>query len=395
MKSVGFASTEYPFVIQGEYYNKLDIEGFSQMMKNPSYCYKFYWLEAIVKIISENVSETTFDEIINEMICNAWYLVRKHKVHLSGRQSGEIRDGLERAIDILYKKSNLSDNASKVEIINNIKKYDEDLREAKEQLTNMVPYRALSGFIKKYDPSFSYESTSRIIEYIKKLNDEVVVLPYTLGTSSKLKREVYFNPMWMAMIQENTVSILGWINYEKVKWLEFYNPETPRIASKLIITEDKIRKLDKVHDLWEGILNITEIRDVFNNQPIVSNKYDVDHFIPWSFLLNDELWNLSPMDSGLNSSKNNNLPKWDPFFDRFASNQYTLYMCIYSSDKIHSLFEKCYRDNLQYEWAENELYRKGNTQEEFCNILSQYMRPIYDSARRQGYELWNRETVNG
>ena len=59
---------EYDLKIEGGYYNHLDIEGFSLMMKNPSYCYKFYWLEAIVNLISEGVSKTTFDEIINEMI---------------------------------------------------------------------------------------------------------------------------------------------------------------------------------------------------------------------------------------------------------------------------------------------------------------------------------------
>ncbi len=41
-----------PLEINGNYYNTLDIEAFSQMMKDPSYCYKFYWLEAIVHLIS-------------------------------------------------------------------------------------------------------------------------------------------------------------------------------------------------------------------------------------------------------------------------------------------------------------------------------------------------------
>ena len=62
--------------ISGTYVNTLDIEGFAQMMKDPSYCYKFYWLEAIVNLISRDVKETTFDEIIDEMIANAWYSVR-------------------------------------------------------------------------------------------------------------------------------------------------------------------------------------------------------------------------------------------------------------------------------------------------------------------------------
>ena len=116
--------------------------------------------------------------------------------------------------------------------------------------------------------------------------------------------------------------------------------------------------------------------------------YDVDHFIPWSFVMNDELWNLMPMDSSLNSSKSNRLPRWNPFFDRFAVNQYLLYELIHENENIHKLFESCYRDNLHSIWAGQELYRKGNSKEEFYNILHKNMQPVYDSARRQGYEVW-------
>ena len=82
--------------ISGTYVNTLDIEGFAQMMKDPSYCYKFYWLEAIVNLISRDVKETTFDEIIDEMIANAWYSVREFHIHLSGVQA----DGLVRVFSV-------------------------------------------------------------------------------------------------------------------------------------------------------------------------------------------------------------------------------------------------------------------------------------------------------
>lgn len=81
-----FTKAGYALTIDGKYYNTLDIESFSLMMKDPSYCYKFYWLEAIVQLISEGVKETTFDAIIDEMICNAWYSVREFHIHLSGMQ---------------------------------------------------------------------------------------------------------------------------------------------------------------------------------------------------------------------------------------------------------------------------------------------------------------------
>lgn len=51
-------SQGYQLNIETKYYNKLDIQGFSQMLKDPSYCYKFYWLEAVVYLISEGKTET-------------------------------------------------------------------------------------------------------------------------------------------------------------------------------------------------------------------------------------------------------------------------------------------------------------------------------------------------
>lgn len=224
--------------------------------------------------------------------------------------------------------------------------------------------------------------------YIEQVNKNYVLLPYTLGNSSKLQKEIYFHPAWMEMIQDHTVSILDWIQYEKIKWLQTNNPEVPGLVYKLAPLDEKMRKLGNVRKLWEGVLDLEPVTDVFNGSRIQKDNYDVDHFIPWSFVMNDELWNLMPMDSSLNSSKSNRLPKWDPFFAKFAENQYMLYGLIHEKESIYRLYEKCYKDNLHSIWANQELYRKGNSREEFINILSRNMRPVYDSARRQGYEMW-------
>ena len=230
----------YPLLIDWKYHNTLDIEGFSQMLKDPSYCYKFYWLEAIVQLISEGKQDTTFEEIINEMICNAWYSVREFHIHLSGiRADGEVRDGLERAVLKLTKLCDLPANASKVEIRNAIKEHDTELKKSKEQLTKMVPGRALAGFFVKGDEEVPWNSAPRLTEYIRRFDSTMIRLPYTFGDSSKLKKEVHFNSDWMAMIQDNTVNILGWIQYEKAKWLQDINPEVPGLIYKLVPMDEK------------------------------------------------------------------------------------------------------------------------------------------------------------
>lgn len=380
--------------IDRHYYNKLDIEGFSRMMKDPSYCYKFYWLEAIVQLISENKTEATYDEIIDEMIINAWYSVVEFHIHLSGIWGNDIKDNLERAVVKLKELSDLSANASKIEIKNAIKIFNKQIHPEKQALTFNVPYKALSGFANKTDEKVDLNSSAgRMIAYYNKLNSSDILLPYIFGNENGLKRKIIFNDDWIQMIKDNTVSILGWIQCEKVKWLQRNNPEVPGMIYKITPLDEKQRKLSHVRKLWDGILDLKGIKDVFTDKPIDEEKYDVDHFIPWSFVMNDELWNLMPMDSTLNLSKSNKLPNWNDFFLRFAKNQYIMYELIHEKSKIRKLYEACYRDNLHSIWANRELYRKGNTDMEFYGILEKNMKPVYDSARRQGYDVWEKRLV--
>lgn len=382
--------TGYQLNIGGDYCNYLDIEGFSRMMSNPTCCYKFYWLEAIVQLIAENKKEVSYDEIINEMIANAWYSVVEFHVHLSGLLSnGERKDSLEKAVVKLHKLSGLQSNASRIEIKNKIRQFHEELRNEKMVLTRNVPYKALSGFANRDGEQINLNSTAGVMmEYYNRLNRIQKPLPYTFGTEKGLERKIVFHDSWMRMIQDHTVAILGWIQYEKVRWLQNNNPEVPGLIYKLTSLDEKMRKLTHVRSLWQGVLDITEIVDVFKGEPIQKEAYDVDHFIPWSFVMNDELWNLMPMDSSLNSVKSNKLPQWEKFFIKFAKNQYQMYELVHERAGIRKLYESCYRDNLHSIWASQELYRKGNSRDEFYGILEKNMRPVYDSARRQGYEIW-------
>ena len=380
-------------IIDKKYYNTLDIEGFSKMMNSPSYCYKFYWLEAIVQLISANKTEATYDEIINKMISNAWYPDLEFHIHLSGIYGeGIIKDNLEKAVLRLQGISNLANNASDVEIINKLHEAsdDKELSDYKKELTKNVPYKSLSGFANRGTERIDLDSSAgRMMAYYNRLSQTEILLPYTFNDDKGLNRVITFSHSWIQMIQDNTVSILGWIQLEKVKWLQNNNPEVPGLVYKLAPADEKMRKLSNARRLWDAVLEIAPIMDVFKEEPINAEKYDLDHFIPWSFVMNDELWNLMPMDSSWNSKKSNKLPKWDGFFNRFAGNQFVLYELLFKKPGIHKLYEACYRDNLHSIWANQELYRKGNSKEEFRVILEKNMRPVYDSARRQGYEIWN------
>lgn len=380
-------------IIDSNYYNKLDIEGFSKMMSSPSYCYKFYWLEAIVQLISANRTEATYNEIINKMIANAWFPVQEYHIHLSGIYGdGDVKDNLEKAVSRLYELTQLPSNANEIQIMNKLAEFsdDKELHSYKTELTKNVPYKALSGFANKGTEKINLESSAgRMIAYYNKLSGSELLLPYTFGDDKSLKKVVKFNDGWIQMIQDNMVSILGWIKYEKVKWLQNNNPEVPGIVYKLAQDDEKARKLDNVRKLWDAILEIRPVKNVFMDGDINRESYAVDHFIPRNFVMNDELWNLMPMDPIQNMKKNKKLPVWENYFGQFANNQFMMYEMIFEKPELLKLYKQCYKDNLHSIWAIQELYRKGNSADEFRNILDKNMHPVYDSARRQGYDIWD------
>lgn len=380
-------------IIDSNYYNKLDIEGFSKMMSSPSYCYKFYWLEAIVQLISANRTEATYDEIINKMIANAWFPVQEYHIHLSGIYGdGDVKDNLEKAVSRLYELTQLPSNANEIQIMNKLAEFsdDKELHSYKTELTKNVPYKALSGFANKGTEKINLESSAgRMIAYYNKLSGSELLLPYTFGDDKSLKKVVKFNDGWIQMIQDNMVSILGWIKYEKVNWLQNNNPEVPGIVYKLAQDDEKARKLDNVRKLWDAILEIRPVKNVFMDGDINRESYAVDHFIPRNFVMNDELWNLMPMDPIQNMKKNKKLPVWENYFGQFANNQFMMYEMIFEKPELLKLYKQCYKDNLHSIWAIQELYRKGNSADEFRNILDKNMHPVYDSARRQGYDIWD------
>lgn len=378
-------------LIENEYYNNLMVREFSMALDHTTQSYKYYWLEAIVQCMVMGMESISMESIVDEMIANAWYTVREFHIHLTGIKSkGTHDDLLEILVNKLANLSNLPSNASHDEIVLKARQHHASFEKEIIDVVKYVPYRALSSFFhlkkgERFQDNFAWFENQVAKEQL--WNE----LPYRFGGGMSWNKTVYFNPAWIAMFQDNAVQFLSWINNKKAMWLQKNNPEVPGIVYKLQPLNEKERQLKCVRNLWKGILSQegSQLENVFSEDFIQVDCFAIDHFIPWSFVMNDELWNLMPMDSSLNSSKNNKLPEWEPFFPKYARNQYLLYSQVKKNDAIHKLFENCYKDNLHSLWAIQDLYGKDHeNQESFQNILDENMKPVYDSARRQGYAIW-------
>lgn len=383
------------------YENNLDTDKFARMFNNKAQSYKFYWFEAILNLTKNTDKNLTFEEIIDEMICEAWHTVTHYHLRLGPSVNGNAENFLEHAINTVNGKiTDLSQNPSREELKAAIKLCEKELKQDKARLADYVPYKLLTPFfdVEGMEEGLLYikkDQHSRLIAYMEKLSGDENLF-YTILDGVGLQKRIKMNPYWRKLLIKNFPVIQSWIQYSKAQFLQDRNPGVPGIIYKICPENVELRKLDQVRTLWRATVEVTgqPIKEIYTGEEIPLATLSIDHFVPRSYISNDELWNLIPMSKNLNSRKNNRLPSWNEFFKPFARYQFYLYSLIFPLDLekksqiLIDCFEKCRKNNVNAIWASESLYIPGNSDIQFINILNHNLRPIYESARLQGYDTW-------
>lgn len=314
------------------YENNLDTDKFARMFNNKAQSYKFYWFEAILNLTKTSEEDLSFEDVIDEMICEAWHTVTHYHLRLGPTVNGNAENFLEHAINTLNNTvSDLSQNPSKEELKQAIRECGKKLKRDKNRLTDYVPYKLLYPLfdVEGMEEGLSYiknDKHSRLIAYMAKLSGNENLL-YIILDGVGLQKKIRMNPYWRKFLLQNFSVIQSWVQYNKTQFLQDRNPGVPGIIYKICPENEEIRKLDQARDLWKAVAKFTghPIKEIYTGHDIPIETLSIDHFVPRSYISNDELWNLIPMRRSLNSSKNNRLPSWDEFFGLFARYQFYLY----------------------------------------------------------------------
>ena len=161
------------------YSNDLNVENFIHMLDDTTECYKFYWLDSVLKLLSKGKTEMEFEEIIDGMIADAWYSVKECHLHLGPKDGqGKVRNYIEKAVYKLAEVSDIKSTASPEEVLDEIKKHAKLLHEEKCQISKNVPYRLLSSFLSNVSGNDRiWDQKKRLIDYIQRVN-KMYCIPY-------------------------------------------------------------------------------------------------------------------------------------------------------------------------------------------------------------------------
>lgn len=181
------------------YENKLDMDKFACMFNNKAQSYKFYWFEAILNLTKDMDEDLTFEEIIDEMICEAWHTVTHYHLRLGPTVNGNTENFLERAINTLNSiVPDLMQNPSREELKAAVSSCEKKLKKGKTRLEDYFPYKLLYPFfdIAGMEEGLSYIKNDKhrhLIAYMEKVSGKGSLF-YTILGGVGLRKKIRMNP---------------------------------------------------------------------------------------------------------------------------------------------------------------------------------------------------------
>lgn len=373
------AEKEIAIGVDVPYSREVDYITFSRVLKDNIMVasYKMYWLLAILDEVQEGNIEIEFRKLITRMIAYAWYPISKFRLYFGAW------DNLGKVVNYISDTYNLKSNINKSELIDFIYNSDDKkLNKMIKNLTYNVPHKFLSPF---YD-GIAKEPPLKTVMILSKEHKRWI---YEIYRNSDEENCIRIREGWDDYLKYNYKMIQGWVYYKLVCFLQKRNPNVPGIAMKLEAPVN--RKLTTQTKIWTSIIERKNIIDLYTGLPFTKENYkehgnlSMDHFIPWSFVLHDQMWNLVPTFKNINSQKSDNLFNYEDYIEGLAKLQYDAF-CFVVDEKRENEIEE-YRGILRVPDA--VAFKGKGSYEEFFKRYKDGTCPIYNIAANQGFKVVN------
>ena len=351
--------------------------------------YKLFWFAGIFKEIIRGNQKITFKRLVCRMVASAWYPLLQY--HLNFGYS----DKLSSIVNLIYTKCKFDAEMKEEELLDKIENIkNTEIVKAIKGIYRFVPYRLLSPFYSDRLTGVTDKDKNSIILALSQTTDKAlykILLP---------EEAISINDNWYCYIYKNQNIVNGWMNYKLIYFLQKKNPNVPAIPFKLSAPYQ--RNLNIAKKFWNIVSEQQIVNDIYSNKPLIEDNFlkygeiSIDHFIPWSFVLHDELWNLVPTFKSINSSKSNKLPNLDLYIDNFCVMQYFAFSLLIKSTNKRE-YRKFLEDylNINKNFDLNSLIHTKNqiTKNDFDESLKSTILPLYQIAYNQGYELWQNNII--
>jgi hypothetical protein len=320
-------------------------EKLAACFNNTSATYKYYWFLSLLHFAAKGKTLITKREMFACMVSKAWYTINYFHISFGAQ------DKLQRAVERIKILEGLSVEANQEEVFS-VLTHSHNSQTNRELMyfDNQVPHWFLS-------PWFPSESRQAIYHLSKESRN---LSPYAL-----YQDYIDVGLLWANYFQRNIVVIRDFCYWNLAFYLQQKNPGVPDVPGKLVKPAKRESLTRQRNQFWNPVLEeLGSIRCIYTGTKLSKNNYAIEHFVPYSFVSHNLIWNLIPANQSFNSSKGDKLPLMEKFFDPFYETQARAI----------------------------EIIKKRNPD---CKILQEYLTvfPDLDNPRAESSRIKLRETI--
>jgi len=332
--------------------------------------YKFLFFKGLLNQLKNNEFKSKpidLVEVMIDMISFAWYPSTYFKISLGNRD--QIVNVLNKVKIPKSSKSNFSS------LRNNIKNQISYLN--LPDLLKHVPYRLLTSF---------YIEELRGIADQKRNKALYEISIKTFETRRPLykfidDRHLMLHSDWVSFLKENIALVEAWFSWNWLQYLQKNNSNVPNLSEKISPAINR-KPITKQIEFWDHIIKNFEVKCIYTNKKLTVDNYELDHYLPWSFVAHDKLWNLIPVTKEANRDKSDRLPQ-DSSLDAFIKLQHlalTNSKTFYEAKAWQRLIES-YKFDLKIENENLENIDLKELEKALKNIIN----PLKSLAKSMGF----------
>ncbi len=284
--------------------NNIPVQLLAACFNNTSATYKYYWFLSILQEVEQEKNEIPKKNLFARMIANAWYTVNYFHVSF-GKQ-----DLIQDAVKFIHQLESISIDEKQNIVYEKLAASKNPATEKQlRHFNNNVPHWFLSPWFPSMNKTDVYNAS-------KNFSENCLYALYD--------NEVVISPSWQPYLTANAKVLKDFCYWNLALFLQAKNPSVPDIPNKLIkpAVRNSLSRQRKL--FWDLVLKeLGSVDCIYTGKQLSIGNYAVEHFIPYSFVSHDLIWNLIPADKAFNSMKSDKLPPLDKYFNSFFNLQQT------------------------------------------------------------------------
>jgi hypothetical protein len=272
----------------------------SRLFADTTNSYKHLFFDALLSAFRDSgftCLSFTVRELAVGMVAKAWYPIRMFRLSLGTRdQVVAVIAAMPEMNDAVIPQHRLRDTISAAMTDH-------------QAIVQYVQYRVLSPFFPDSLRGLDDYLKNGVIRELAEAEFDIAQPLYKFVDQDTIA----LHPAWAEYLASNYPIVAAWAELHWMRYLQSRNPSVPGITEKAG-PPAKRSSLAPQTQYWKDALAALgdEPRCVYSGQALDLDDIHLDHFLPWTFVCHDALWNLAPVVSDVNLSKGNRLP--DPAY---------------------------------------------------------------------------------